>query len=89
MAFLDVLISRDPNGNPVTTTYRKPTNTGLLTNFSSFTSFSYKLGLIKTLTDRAHKINSDAMKLADDLKFIGKVLQRNLFPMTLIKKSHG
>ena len=55
MAFLDVLISRDPEGKPVTTTYRKPTNTGLLTNFSSFTSFSYKIGLIKTLTNRAHK----------------------------------
>ena len=86
MAFLDVLISRDLEGNPMTTTYRKPTNTGLLTNFSSFTSFTYKLGLIKTLTDRAHKINSDATKLANDLKFIGKVLQRNLFPMTLVSK---
>ena len=84
MAFLDVFISRDLEGNPMTTTYRKPTNTGLLTNFSSFTSFSYKIGLIKTLTDRAHKINSDATKLANDLKFIGKVLQRNLFPMTLV-----
>ena len=89
MAFLDVFISRDLEGNPMTTTYRKPTNTGLLTNFSSFTSFSYKLGLIKTLTDRAHKINSDATKLANDLKFIGKVLQRNLFPMTLVSKVMG
>ena len=77
MAFLDVLISRDLNGNPVTTTYRKPTNTGLLTNYSSFTSYSYKIGLIKTLTDRAHKINSDAMKLVNDLKFISKVLQKS------------
>ena len=86
MAFLDVLISRDLDGNPVTTTYRKPTNTGLLTNYSSFTSYSYKIGLIKTLTDRAHKINSDAMKLVNDLKFISKVLQRNAFPSFLIRK---
>ena len=86
LAFLDVHISRDTNGLLVTTTYRKPTNTGLLTNFDSFTSFSYKIGLIKTLTDRAYKINSDAAKLKEDLKYIVGVLQRNMFPMILIKK---
>ena len=86
LAFLDVLIARNPHGMPVTTTYRKATNTGLLTNFSSFTSFSYKLGLIKTLTDRAYKINSDAIKLASDLKYIATVLQKNSFPMVLIRK---
>ena len=86
LAFLDVQVSRDPHGVPVTTTYRKPTNTGLLTNFCSFTSFSYKIGLIKTLTDRAHKINTDAFKLANDLKFVAKVLQKNSFPMVLVKK---
>ena len=57
-----------------------------MTNFDSFTSFSYKIGLIKTLTDRAHKINNDAFKLANDLKFIAKVLQKNSFPMVLIRK---
>ena len=86
LAFLDVHISRDTNGQLVTTTYRKPTNTGLLTNFDSFTSFSYKIGLIKTLTDRAYKINSDAVKLKEDLKYIAGVLQRNMFPMILIRK---
>ena len=59
---------------------------GLLTNFCSFTSFSYKIGLVKTLTDRAHKINTDAFKLANDLKFVAKVLQKNSFPMVLVNK---
>ena len=86
LAFLDVHISSDTNGQLVTTTYRKPTNTGFLTNFDSFTSFSYKIGLIKTLTDRAYKINSDAVKLKEDLKHIAGVLQRNMFPMILIRK---
>ena len=86
LAFLDVQVSRNPHGVPITTTYRKPTNTGLLTNFTSFTSFTYKIGLIRTLTDRAHKINTDAIKLANDLKFIAKVLQKNSFPMVLISK---
>ena len=40
---------------------RKFTNhtyTGLLTNLLSFSPFSYKLGLIRTLVDRTSKINS-------------------------------
>ena len=57
LPFLDVLI--DNNQVPVlTTVFRKPTFTGLLLNFTSFTSYSYKLGLIRTLIDRAYKINS-------------------------------
>ena len=42
--FLDVLIN---NSQP----YRKKTFTGLLTNYFSFTPFSNKLGLIRTLVD--------------------------------------
>ena len=57
LPFLDVLI--DNNHVPVlTTVFRKSTFTGLLMNFTSFTSSSYKLGLIRTLIDRAYKINS-------------------------------
>ena len=37
--------------------FEKKTYTGLLTNYFSFTPFQYKLGLIKTLIDRAYKIN--------------------------------
>ena len=54
LAFFDVLInSKDPT-NLITSVYRKKTFTGLLTNFLSFTSISYKLGLIRTLFDRAY-----------------------------------
>ena len=57
LPFLDVLI--DNNQVPVlTTVFRKSTFTGLLMNFTSFTSYPYKLGLIRTLIDRAYKINS-------------------------------
>ena len=33
---------------------RKKTFTGLLTNYFSFTSYSYKVRLIRTLVDRAY-----------------------------------
>ena len=86
LPFLDVLVNKLETGHFHTTTYRKPTNTGLLTNFLSFCSHSYKIGLIKTLVDRAHKINSDGPTLSIDLKFISKVLQRNMYPLNLIRK---
>ena len=56
IAFLDVFISGISNQNLTLQTYRKSTYTGLLLNFKSFTSFSYKISLIKCLIDRLFKI---------------------------------
>ena len=57
LPFLDILVQKQ--GNTLNTQiYRKQTDTGLLTNFGSFTSFGYKVGLIKTLIDRVYKINN-------------------------------
>ena len=56
LSFLDVLIK---NEETVTTSvYRKNTFTGLLTNFSSFTAESYKIGLANDLLLRAFRISS-------------------------------
>ena len=55
--FLDIL--NDSSSNKfVASLYRKPTYTGLLTNYNSFTSLNYKKGLIKTLIRRTFCINS-------------------------------
>ena len=43
--FLDVFISGINNQNLTLQTYYKSTYTGLLSNFKSFTSFSYKISL--------------------------------------------
>ena len=56
IAFLDVFISGINNQNLTLQTYHKLTYTGLLLNFKSFTSFSYKISLIKCLIDRSFKI---------------------------------
>jgi len=69
-----------------TTTYCKPTSTGLLTNFTSFTAYAYKTGLIRTLTDRACKINSTVQALQHDLKRISDTLQKNMFPRNIINR---
>ena len=56
ISFLDVFIPGTNNQNLTLETYYKLTYTGLLLNFKSFKSFSYKIGLIKCLIDRSFKI---------------------------------
>ena len=85
LPFLDVCINNN-NNKLMTSIFRKKTYTGLLTNYLSFTSFSYKLGLIKTLLDRAYKINSEWTGIHNDFSKIKTILQKNLYPPTLIDK---
>ena len=67
--------------------YRKPTYTGLLTNYNSFTSPNYKKGLIETLIDRTFRINSTWSGFHYDILNLKSVLQKNEFPLKLIDKS--
>ena len=66
ISFLDILTKATPKFFHLTTYYKK-TYTGLLTNFTSFTPFRYKTGLIRTLVDRAFKINSSYHGLHENL----------------------
>ena len=54
-AFLDAFTSGIDNQNLILKTYHKSTYTGLLLTFKIFTSFSYKISLIKCLIDRSFK----------------------------------
>jgi len=56
LPFLDVLVNDNDPNSLLTSVYRKKTFTGLLTNYFSFTLYFYKVGLIRTLDDRAYKI---------------------------------
>ena len=51
IALLDIFISGINNQNLTLQTYHNSTYTGFLLNFKSFTSFSYKIGLIQCLID--------------------------------------
>ena len=86
LAFLDVFINNKDPSNLKTSVYRKNTFTGLLTDFFSFTSFSYKLSLIQTLLDRAYKINNTLLGFNEDVKKLSYILKRNKFPDGLIQK---
>ena len=85
LSFLDVKINKLTD-NCVISVHRKKTYTGLLTNFQSFTSFSYKIGLIRTLIDRAFKINNTKDGFNKDVSYVKSILQRNSFPSYLIDK---
>ena len=76
LAFLDAYISNKDPCNLLTSVYCKNTFTGLLTNFYSFTSYSCKIGLIRTLVDRAHKINNTLAKFNDDVEKLFIYLKR-------------
>ena len=64
----------------------KKTFTGFLTNCFSFTSYSYKVGLIRTLVDRAYKINNTWLGLHEDITKLMEILKKNLFPARLIER---
>ena len=65
--FLDVLVNNNPL-NLQTSFVCKKTFTGLLTNYFSFISFSYKMGNVRTLVDRVYKINNSWLGFHKDIK---------------------
>ena len=86
LAFLDVCINnKDPCGL-LTTVHRKKTFSGLLTNFFSFTSYSYKIGLIRTLVDRAYKINNTLATFNDDVNQLFHIFKMNQYLESLINR---
>ena len=57
LPFLDILIVKN-DSSIVTTVYRKPTHSGVLTHFTSYVPFRYKRNAIWGLLDRAYKLCS-------------------------------
>ena len=78
LPLLDVLVDNNDPNSLLTRVYLKKTFTGLLTNYFSFTSYSYKVGLIRTLVDRAYKINNTWLGLYEDLTKLMDILKRTV-----------
>ena len=83
LPFLDVLISHC-NGVFTTSVYRKPTFTGLTTNFYSLVPSKFKINLIATLATRAFRICSNYCLLHTEFDFIRKLLCSNNFNINFI-----
>ena len=85
LSFLDILITKSSN-NCLTSVFHKKTYTGLLMNFLSFSPLNYKAGLVRTLVDRARKINNSYNGFQNDLNQLIFTLKRNSFPLYFIEK---
>ena len=85
LPFLDVKIDKSRN-EFLTSVYRKPTFTGLYTNWNSFEPIKRKTNLVGTLIHRALKICSKS-KLQEELNQIRSILQQNGYSEIVINSS--
>ena len=85
LAFLDVLILKTDQ-NFCTSVYCKMTSIGLYTNFVSFTPYSYKIGLIKTLIHHTNEISSSWTSFNEENSNVKRLLMKNMYPSYLIDK---
>ena len=86
LPFLDVNVSR-LNGHFVTSVYRKPTFSGVYTNFSSYIPMTYKLSLVSTLLHRAYTICGNWVQIHSEISQIKSVMRRNGYPLEKINSS--
>ena len=83
MPFFDVLITRTSNGFK-TSVYHKPKFSGLYSNFNSFISKEYEVGLIFTLLFPTFSIVSDFSRFYSEVCHLKKILKKYVFPINLI-----
>ena len=85
LPFLDVNILFS-NGKFSTTVYRKPTFTGLFTNFESFIPITYKRGLINTLLFRYFNISSSYAIFHAQIEKFRQIMTKNGYPEKFFDK---
>ena len=83
ISFLDIKINRD-NNRFLSSVYRKPTFSGVFTNFDSYIPLSYKSGLISSLLYRAFKLCSNFEIFHQEIIFLKDIFKRN--PSNFIDK---
>ena len=84
MPFIDVLITRTSNGFK-TSVYHKPTFSGVYSNFNSFISEEYKVGLIFALLFQTFSIVSDFSRFRWEVCHLKEVLKKNALQIKLIE----
>ena len=88
LPFLDVLVS-SVNGKFVTSVYRKPTFSGVFSNFSSFIPDCFKFGLVHCLLFRSFNLCSSYAKFHEEVLSLKSVLSRNAYPMCFLDNCIG
>ena len=83
LSFLDLLITCNGD-NFLASVYRRKHSIGSYTNYLSFTPFSYKIGLVKTLLHRPFVISSNWSFFHLELSKTKEMIENNLYPSTFI-----
>ena len=78
LPFLDILVTREDKFT--TMIYRKPTFSGLYTNYHSYMPDKYKTGLFLTLLFRTYTICSDWVKIHQEILNLRQIMIKNNFP---------
>ena len=79
LPFLDVLLERTNTNHLDISIYRKPTYTGLGTNFLSACFEKYKMNTITTLLHRAYSLSSDFVFFHKEIDFLKDFFRENGF----------
>ena len=79
-SFIDVKICRK-NGKFVTSVHRKPTFSGVFTNYESFIPTYQKRGLIHTLLHRSFSVCCDFKKFHFEIDHLKTILMKNDYPL--------
>ena len=85
LSFLDVLVNK-VDDHFETSSYRKPTSTGLGLQYNSATPSIYKFNLINCLIDRAYKINSTYKNLCTEFQYLRKFFSQNGYKLDMINE---
>ena len=83
--FLDMNINIC-NNKFSTSIYRKPTFTGLSTNYNSFIYSKFKINAINTLIHRAYHLSSSFFNFNSEISFLSKFFSDNGYPPYIIDK---
>ena len=83
LPFLDVNVMRSGQCF-ITSVYRKPTFSGVFTNFGSFIPELYKRNLISTLLFRAYTISSNWELITKEVQRLRGILLKNAYPESFI-----
>ena len=86
IAFLDPLVTREPDGRLHTTVYRKPTHTDQYLAYDSHHPQSVKRGIVKCLNDRAKRIITKPSGTAQEKKHLSTVLIGNGYSRSFLQK---
>ena len=85
LAFLDVMITHNPDRSIDTTVYRKPTHTNKYLDFSSHHPLAHKIAVVRTLYTRAQALSSSVVSRTQEERTISQALAMNRYPPSFIR----